>query len=102
MGVDVYRNGENGEQLEFLADASGILARLIDLARKSGEFPLLKYVDPFGDTLFNRLQLPEFVEECRRLLTLTAGAEETEFIHHVIAIGERADEQIDYVLLVGD
>ena len=102
MGVDLYRKGENGEVLESLADSAGILARLIDQARKNGESSLLKYVDPYGDTLFNRLQVPGFVEECRRLLALTSSPEEAEFIRHVIAIGERADEQIDYVLLVGD
>lgn len=62
MGLDAYLEDEFGEELDARADEGGRLAA----AWPTGDpaYPLLRFVDAEGTTLFNRRQLlaalPEF------------------------------------------
>lgn len=85
MGLDAYLEDEFGEELESVLDEDGALAA----AWPAGDaaYPLLRFVDSEGTTMFNRLQLqaalPEFealakaVPAAARLLKLARkGASE--------------------------
>ena len=36
-------------------------------SKKLNEFKLLKYLDPYGDTTFNRIQMDDLIEDLRGL-----------------------------------
>ena len=49
-------------------DAAGDLDRVLSVADTS--FALLKYVDPYGSTVFNSLQIPDLQNDLERLAAL--------------------------------
>jgi hypothetical protein len=66
MGIDLNLQDENGELIEQVADPQGEFARLIrDFSDESTI--CLRFIDPYGDTIFNQNQLPVLLEELRKL-----------------------------------
>jgi hypothetical protein len=59
-GDVVDRNG-----VTFRADGSDVVAAWI---YEDKTYPLLSGIDPYGDTIFNYLQLPRLIEELERRL----------------------------------
>lgn len=54
------------EELAATADDTGILAQIIG-SLDAAQYPYLAYVDPFGITVFNRLQMDVVIPELIRL-----------------------------------
>jgi len=55
MGIDAQLEDEEGKQIQVCHDASGSFGRLLnasDLSRST----CLRFIDPYGDTIFNRGQ----------------------------------------------
>lgn len=74
MGIDVYLEDETGEKLESIYDPTSILPRLLPShADKSSQ--CLRFIDPYGVTVFNGLQMPFLLEELETLLQRTQGQE---------------------------
>ncbi len=69
MGIDVVLLDERGSELsEAVQDRAGVIAHsLPELTDTS--FACIRFVDPYGDTVFNRLQAAVAVEEWDRLET---------------------------------
>jgi hypothetical protein len=62
MGLTIELQDENGNVLERIIDSnllSGLLPR--------EDHSLLSGIDPYGDTVFNRLQMEDFLIELSRL-----------------------------------
>ena len=64
MGVNLRHEDENGDCLGELRDPGEYLA-WIDRLLREDEKPLLRFIDPYGDTVFNRLQVPRLLTELR-------------------------------------
>ncbi len=47
---------------------------------QSGEFKLLHYIDPLGDTIFNRLQMDDFLHDWSRLQPNTGEREQWKIV----------------------
>jgi hypothetical protein len=61
MSVVVKLEDELGEQGEWV-----ILHDVLPTHREA-QFPLLRGIDPFGNTIFNHLQMEPFLEEWERI-----------------------------------
>lgn len=61
MGVDVHLQNESGKRLQSISDPKGIVATLIPIDDE--RFPLLRHVDLYGDTIFNRSQCRQLISE---------------------------------------
>jgi hypothetical protein len=62
VGIHVQRESEDREVLEQVLDPGGLTQRI--LPEKDGRASLcLRFVDPYGDTCFNQLQIPHLAEE---------------------------------------
>jgi len=65
-------------------------------------FPLLRFVAPYGDTVFNRLQAAELVTELHRFEALL-GADERGFLRAAIQLAEHcAASPHHYLRFEGD
>src|SRR5882762_6352844 len=65
MGIDVRLETENAEPIgEPIYDSSGRLAAALADAKGF----LVGFVDPYGNTVFNQLQLPTVVKELEAVL----------------------------------
>jgi hypothetical protein len=59
MGFDINLEKENGEVLATVGDPQNLLHRLLE--RSHAAEPHLAEIDWYGDTTFNRLQMPRFL-----------------------------------------
>lgn len=90
MGIDIRLIDENEKIISELIDHNNLTKPVVHLADKEISV-CLKFIDQFGDTLFNRLQIPILAEEisvirnsvqtedlklhCSRILDLISKAE---------------------------
>jgi hypothetical protein len=66
MGVDVQVKSERGEVLGEVLDPQGLTARLLPEA--GSDSLCLRFVDPYGDAIFNSMQWPTLIGEIRRAM----------------------------------
>lgn len=60
---------------------------------------LLCYLDPYGDTFFNRLQIDDLIEDLRNLEKLETNT----VINDICVLAERCKEEIhSYLVFYGD
>jgi hypothetical protein len=100
MGLDVSLETEKGDIVDSVPDASGRLARLLP-PRDPDAYPFLRYVDDYGDTVFNRLQMAQVIPELEQL----AGEfpADSEILAAVHALAERCAREIHlYLRFYGD
>lgn len=79
--------------------------RLPRCTATDGRFKLLKWVDPWGDTVFNRAQCSELVAELALARESVDDDEPGDFkaLADVMALAERAaSEPHSYLVFVGD
>ena len=102
MGIDVYLEDETGEKLESIYDPTSILPRLIPShADKSSQ--CLRFIDPYGVTVYNGLQMPFLLEELETLLQRTQGQEAKEFVARIIELAQRTQNDVHlYLKFNGD
>ena len=95
---------EDGKRLaEPGPDTHDFLAKALDAAANDPRTRLLKYVDPYGDTYFNGLQMPDFLADWRRAQALAQSDLERAYANSVIAVAERCREETGSQLrCVGD
>jgi len=67
MGIDVRMETEDGRELKALLDPQGLVNKLLPDYRDAN-YSCLRFVDPYGDTTFNQLQMPHLVDELKRVL----------------------------------
>jgi hypothetical protein len=65
VGVNVELQDERGATLKVVFDSESVLAR--PLPGGDTSYPCLRSIDRYGDTMFNRLQVPLLIEEINRL-----------------------------------
>lgn len=83
MGLKVVLKTETGTELKSLPRYFG---ELITFSERI-DFPLLGHIDPYGDTIFNRLQMESISLELKQLLDAGPDSDEKRsFIESLIAI----------------
>ena len=103
MGLDIVLQTETGRELGAVADPRNLLIRV--LARVlDGSLRLLPYVDAYGDTVFNVLQMEDVIKDFDRLQKLELSAAERELLLEIRRLAERVrDENAHlYLKFVGD
>jgi hypothetical protein len=84
MGIDLRWESEKGEVLGELPDGGALVERFLP-DFEAADFPCLRFVDPYGDTVFNQPQ----IEQVARELEALAGREhEPEVEKHLRAVLE--------------
>ncbi len=101
MGIDIYLETESGEKEAELLDPQGIVARLMPI--DDAHFPLLRYVDLYGDTVFNRMQMEQVLVELKQLKNPTRGSEEINYINQIEDMARRCQSEPHlYLKFYGD
>src|SRR2546430_1403314 len=94
MGVVAVLRTERGEQLRALDDPNGGSfdgAGDFDesLTKVDDSYRLLKYVDPYGDTIFNGPQMPDMLADIERLSAVAVLPAESRGLVRLQALAER-------------
>lgn len=94
MSWKVILQGENKNILFLLNNEFHV-----SLNVKSNSFKLLSYLDPYGDTIFNNLQMKDLIEDLQLLKQL----ENNPLIEEIIFLAKRCKiEHHTYLVFYGD
>ena len=80
MAINVALVDENGNVQKQLGFPVSLTVSRRLPGYDAADFPYLRFIDPYGDTVSNRVQMIPFLTEWRRLITLraTEGVSEEE------------------------
>jgi hypothetical protein len=70
-----------------VADGYGGLNRCLPIGDES--FPLLRYVDPYGNVVFNHLQMQQLLEEINSLISGCSDQESKDLLENVRELAEK-------------
>ena len=100
--IEVRLEDEVGELEESLADPAAVMHRVT--ARLGSErFRLLRYVDPYGNTVFNGFQAADLMLDITDLAADVQGDDAAAFFEDLLRLVRRTrDEDHLYVRFVGD
>jgi hypothetical protein len=104
MGIEVAIVTETHTKIETVLDDLGVIARLA-MARWPGltESLCLRFVEPWGDAVFNQTQLPFLLAELHSEVRLATDAKFKEHLQRVVSLVESAQDQAHvYVKFIGD
>jgi len=101
MGFDINLESERGEILATVSDPQNLLHRLLE--RSIPDEPQFSEIDWYGDTIFNRLQIPRFLSQWQVLASHGKTPEELRIVEQVRALARRCEESVHlYLRFVGD
>ncbi len=95
---------ENHNKLEVVHDKDSVIAGLAS-SRWLGltASTCLKFVDPWGDTVFNQSQLPVLLGELRSEVEGTVSVSHREHLLRALQLVEKAGGQVHtYIKFIGD
>jgi hypothetical protein len=101
MGFCVILESEDGEPLEQVEDPKNILHQL--LPSEDASYQYLRYIDWYGDTVFNRLQIQPFLSEWDRLTESARTSDENALLARVRELALRCSQEPHlYLRFCGD
>ena len=89
MGIDVEIAPRSRDNPIEVHDKRGVFAEFVCSAQLS-DTVCLRFIDPYGDTIFNHLQLPLLLEELELHGRLATDAELREHIRAMMELVKRA------------
>ena len=101
MGLTAVLQDESGEAIDRVEDPTNILHRLLPTP-DDAPYQYLGTIDWYGDTVFNYLQAPRFLEEWRRLTADAPGSHEAALLHAIEVMAERVAKRHLYLKFYGD
>jgi len=66
MGIDLFWEDERGKRLGTVSDEKNLSARLLENSNLDATV-FLRFIDRYGDTVFNQLQIPSLIGEIEHL-----------------------------------
>jgi hypothetical protein len=101
MGFCVILESEDGEPLEQVEDPKNILHQL--LPSEDPSYQYLRYIDWYGDTVFNRLQIRPFLSEWDSLTESARTSDENALLARIRELALRClQEPHLYLRFCGD
>ncbi len=98
--MHIFIETERGERVEGLNDSEAIIERLLTRSEvwKNETLRCLRFIDLYGDTVFNNLQLPVFLKEWANLSQYAKTEEERGYIENVTSMARRWCQKGHYYL----
>jgi hypothetical protein len=97
MGIDVRLENAAGDALATLLDFEDSLATLI-LEVEPRRSAALRFVDAYGNTVFNRLQIPFLIRELERARERQSDPVVLRFADDLLALARRGRDEVDTYL----
>jgi hypothetical protein len=102
VGINVRTETEDGEKLSELEDPRGLTKALLPASSDSTS-SCLRFVDRFGDAVFNQLQIPVLISELRRQAERIKDPGTRDHAEALLRLVESAEGEVHtYVRFIGD
>jgi hypothetical protein len=102
MGLTVVLETETGAPLEQVEDPTNVLHRLLP-SPEDTRYRCAGVIDWYGDTVFNRMQAPQFLEEWRQISIGASGPDESALMKSIERMAERVANEVHlYLKFYGD
>ena len=102
MGIDIAIVDENGVKIEIIYDPASMTIRLLPDYSKA-DSPCLRFIDPYGDTVFNYLQIPVLINELEETLPQISDKVIVAHGRKIVELARRVMQgRHQYVKFIGD
>lgn len=102
MGLDVVLQDERGCRVDSVDDDTGEFAALLP-APGDASYVCIRFINPYGDTVFNTLQAPVLRDEIERIRVRASGGGIVLFLDKVLELVKRCEGSAHlYVRFCGD
>lgn len=102
MGLNITLENEQGEKLDEVIDSSRMLLTIMNRGNQTDSC-CLQLIDPYGDTVFNRLQMDQLSMDLTKLHSLTEDAEQRELISKIEELVKKCKQVPHlYIKIYGD
>jgi hypothetical protein len=102
MGLEIVLQTESGAKIDSVADPKNYLGKLLPQIADDSH-PLLGGIDPYGDTIFNGIQIRRFLLEWQAVSSNAVTTEERELVSKIEELAVRCRDQVHlYIRFVGD
>ena len=103
MGIDAQLVDERGKIEAEILDPLDLLNKLMAAIPEWETTHCIQYIDPYGDTVFNRLQMECFLDEWRNVENLAPSPDEKLQLGEIRILGVRCKNSAHlYLKFVGD
>ncbi len=92
MGVNIYLEDEHGKKLDSLIDYNHTVEKFLPSYNDSS-FYCLRFVDLYGNTMFNILQMPQLEKECNIVLKEAKTDEVKNFLEQLLILIDKCKNQ---------
>ncbi len=102
MGLTVALQNEDGNPIDMVFDPKNHLHRLLP-SHDDESYQCLRFIDWYGETVFNRLQIPTLLAEWERIAVKAKSNEERELMRRIEKLAR--DTQLEphlYLKFIGD
>src|SRR5687767_8211005 len=102
VSVDCRLETEDGEELERVDDPAGVLNTLIPTVSEDS-FQCWRFIDEHGDTVFNTLQMPQFLDELAIIQARSADDVSRRVLAQIEHLARRCRDEVHlYLKFYGD
>jgi hypothetical protein len=102
MGMSICLETRDGKATEEIPDLESLLSRFFP-SWDDQTYHFLRYIDPWGETVFNHLQMDELIFELRRIRSKASSEEQCAFVDAIEGMAGRCkDGDGLYLKFIGD
>lgn len=103
MGIEVAWVDETHEKIRVIEDPHGRLTSFFTSDLSTLGPTCLRFVDPWGDTVFNQSQIPVLLAELRAVSAASTQPELCAHIEQLVGLVQQSIEQMHtYIKFIGD
>jgi capsule polysaccharide modification protein KpsS len=101
MGINLFWEDENGKSLGTVIDDKNLFAHALEKADLNGTI-CLRFIDRYGDTTFNQLQVPVLRDEIKILKQSVKDLPTLQQIDAILSLIQNSKETHTYLKFYGD
>ena len=103
MGLTIELQNEQGSSIApAIDDPTNALGALLP-SENDDSYQLLKYIDRYGSTIFNGIQMKSLIQDLLRLESRAAGSPAAQIVQSIVMLAHKCDEGPHlYLNFIGD
>lgn len=97
MGLTIYLQDSKGNVFETITDESNLLHNILPASADS-RFLTISRIDWYGDTIFNRMQMADVIQDLKRLDSVNFSPAEKDMVFEIISLAKTGIERPHFYL----